>query len=164
MQFVAQSLQHRNSMTYLIITAVSLAVQLIIALPITLHIWAVASRPGAYPWDRTDAITIPAFLVLQSAIGSFFLWRIRRTRNCLLHGLIGVLMGLCGFIVAAPLEYFILLFSYKSLLNITPLFFFILIFFLGHRIPLLGVVIASFAAGTTHWLLLQDVASTQKAE
>ena len=151
MQVAEHSTQRRAFGTYLFLAAASLGVQLVVALPITLRIWKAALRPGAFSWDRADAFSIPIFLLLQSAIGAFFLWRLRRGNNYLLHTVKGILVGLCGFLIATPLSYVLLRFSYKSLPTIPPSFFFMLVFFLGHRIPLLGVLLGSFVTASVQW-------------
>jgi hypothetical protein len=97
-------------------------------------------------------LSIPTFLLLQSAIGAFFLWRLWRGNNYLLYAAKGILVGFCGFLIAAPLSYVLLRFTYKSLPTIPPSFFFILMFYLGHRIPLVGVALGSFVAASLQWL------------
>jgi hypothetical protein len=42
---------------------------------------------------------------------------------------------------------------YKPAITIPPAFFFALIFYLGHRIPLLGMLLGGFLAASTHWEL-----------
>ena len=152
MQVAEHSTQNRTLGTFVLLASVLLGVQLVVALPITLHIWKAAFRPGALSWDRADAVTIPTFLLLQSAIGALFLCRLRRSCNYLVHAGKGVLVALGSFLIAALLGFFILSYSYEPVAWDTPFMFFVTIFFLGHRIPLLGVVLGGFVATTLQWL------------
>jgi len=51
---------------------------------------------------------------------------------------------------------------YKPIITIAPSFFFILLFYLGHRIPLLGVLLGGFLAASIHGVLTKTRARERK--
>jgi len=141
---------------YLIVASVTLVVQLLVGFPLIFQIGKMALRPGAFSWDRADAVEVATCLGLQSAISAFLLLHLRRSSHYLTHLVKGILIGLSSFLFAAILGYVVLQFLYGPVAEETPLMFFILIIFLGHRIPLLGVALSGAGAAALHWFVARN--------
>jgi hypothetical protein len=126
---------------------------LVLAFPILIRALSASLRANAQWWDRADSIAILTCLLLHSVFGAYFLWRSRRSTALGWHVVKGIAYGLLSFFIAIPFAFLIMKMFYKPLVTIPPAFFFVLMFYLGHRIPLLGVVLAGSLAAFTHWML-----------
>jgi hypothetical protein len=135
----------------LVLACVSFVVQVIVAAPILVRILTSSFRYGPSSWDRADSIYVPICLFLQSVVGAFLLWRSRRSARFVWHAGKGIAYALLSFLITAPLVYFVLGSFYNPIRTMTPFMFFVMIFFLGHRVPLLGVSLAGFLTVAADW-------------
>lgn len=156
MNAAGPSRNRKSLANYLILTSVTGLVQLLVGFPLIVQILKMAFRPGAFSWDRADAVELATCIGLQSATSAFLLLRLRRSGHYLTHLVKGVLVGLSSFLIAAVFGFLILRSQYEPFAEMTPLMFFVLIVFLGHRIPLLGVMLSGGAAATLHWFLTRN--------
>lgn len=143
----------RTFATYLFLTCAWFVAQVVVAIPMLVRILSASLRAGAEWWERADAVAILTCLLLQSVFGAFFLWRSRRSTAFGWQVFKGIAYGILSFLVTVPLAFFLVKFLCKPIITMPPAFFFAVIFYLGHRIPLLGVVLGGFLAASVHWRL-----------
>jgi len=141
---------------YLLLTGTWLVAQVVVASPILARTLSASLRADANWWDRADAVAIPICLLLQSLFAAFFLWRSRRSTAFGWQISKGIAYGILSFLITVPLAFLIMKTFYKPTIAMPPAFFFVVIFYLGHRVPLLGVVLGGFMAASTHWVLVKD--------
>jgi hypothetical protein len=119
-------------------------------------------RADANWWDRADAISITICLLLQSVFGAFLLWRSGRSKAFGWHVVKGFAYGILSFLITVPLAFLIVNTFYKPIITMPPSFFFVLIFYLGHRIPLLSVVLGGVLAASVHWALTESKTQAER--
>ncbi len=145
--------QPKSFVAYLLLAFAWLVAQSALASPILVRVLSASLRADVHWWDRADAAAIVICLLLQSVFGAFFLRRSRRSTAFGWHVVKRIAYGLLSFFITIPLAFLITNVFYKPIITIPPAFFFVLIFYAGHRIPLLGVVLGGFLAASTHWVL-----------
>jgi hypothetical protein len=145
----------------LLLAGTWLVALVIVASPILVRVFSASLRADAQWWDSADAAAIVICLFLQSAFGAFFLWRSGRSKAFAWHVVKGIAYGILSFLITVPLAFLIMKTFYKPIITMPPAFFFVLIFYLGHRIPLLGVVVGGFLAAAAHWALTESKAQAE---
>jgi len=153
MQLVSHYPQPKTFTTYLLLSGTWLVVQVVLASPILVRVLSASLRADAYWWDRADAVAIPICLILQSVFGAFLLWQSRRSPAFGWHIFKGIAYGIFGALITAPLAFLIMKTFFEPPVTMPPAFFFVVMLYLGHRIPLLGVVLGGFFAASIHWAL-----------
>ena len=138
---------------YLLLTATWFVALVVVAFPMLGRVLSASLRANAKWWERADAIAILICLLLQSGFGAFFLWRSGRSKVFGWQVFRGIAYGILSFLVTIPLAFLIMKGLYKPAITIPPAFFFALIFYLGHRVPLLGLLLGGFLVASTHWEL-----------
>jgi hypothetical protein len=156
MQLVIRRPQPRSFSAFLLLAGSWFVIQTIVASPVLVRVWTASLGAHVPWWDRADSVEIPTFLVLQSVCGAFLLWRSRRSPVFGLHAAKGIAYGLLSFPITAFLTYLVLISLYEPIRTIPPLFFFWMLFFLGHRVPLLGVALGGLLAAAVHWVLTES--------
>ena len=140
--------QPKSFSAYLLLTCAWLVAQLVAAFPILMRVWSASLHADAYWWVRADAVAIPLCLLLQSVIAAIFLWRSRRSAAFGWHLFKGIAYGVSSALLSVPLAFLIMKLFYKPVITMPPAFFFAVIIYLGHRIPLLGVVLGGGGRAT----------------
>jgi hypothetical protein len=153
--------QPKTFAAYLLLTGTWLVALVIVASPIPVRVFSASLRADAHWWDRADAVSITICLLLQSVLGTFLLWRSGSSKAFAWHVVKGVAYGILSFLITVPLAFLIMKTFYKPIITMPPVLFFALIFYLGHRIPLLGVVLGGFLAAAVHWALTESKAQAE---
>lgn len=159
-KIVGQDQQPRSVGAFLLLASTWFIVQVLVAFPFLVRTCGAWFRTNGASWERTDAVAVLLFLPLQSLLGAFFLWRSRKSANFGLHASKGIVYGLLSLLITVPLVFVALNFLYQPVPTMPPRFVFELLFFLGHRIPLLGVALGGFVASAVDRMLRTDSTRT----
>jgi hypothetical protein len=157
---VGQDRQPKPLGAFLLLASTWFVVQALVASPFLVRTCGAWFRTNGSSWERDDAVAILLFLLLESVLGAFLLWRSRKSASFVLHAAKGIIYGVLSFLIAAPLVYLVLNFLYKPVPTMPPHFVFVLLFFLGHRVPLLGIALGGFLASAVHQVLRVNQAQT----
>jgi hypothetical protein len=149
-QRVSHYPQPKTFAAFLLLACTWFVAQVIVASPLPMRVWGTFLRANASWWDRFDVVAIPVCLLLQSVFGAFLLWRSRRSTAFGWHVFKGIAYGILSSLITVPLAFLIMKTFYEPTITMPPAFFFVLIFYLGHRIPLLGVMLGGLLAASIH--------------
>ena len=141
---------------YLLLICTWLVALVVVAFPMLTRVLSASLRADAKWWERADAVAILICLLLQSCFGAFFLWRSGRSKVFGWHVFKGIAYGILSFLITVPLAFLIMKSLYKPTITMPPAFFFVMTFYMGHRIPLLGVTLGGLLAASIHWALTES--------